>query len=122
MFYELLNSESFEDQAFTTANQDLLFLQELSLSEIGVKHTHKYVYFPSSPNRMQELGSNFGLILFFYYVVTLLMRPLARHSFIMRSLKRFYFIRQNEHDEELFLEPSKRTQMRMEFADIQRDY
>ena len=34
------------------------------------------------------------------------MRPLARHSFIMRSLKRFYFIRQNDPEDKLFMEPT----------------
>lgn len=70
----------------------------------AVSHLQKYVYFSGPPNKMQQLGSNFGLILFFYYVVTLLVRPLARHSFIMRSIKRFYFIRQNEQDDQLFTE------------------
>jgi len=39
------------------------------------------------------VGSSFGLIMLIYYGLTLLVRPLARHSFILRAVKRLYLAR-----------------------------
>ena len=80
MFYDYVNTAALEEPKLQTENPTLLFLQELALMDNGVSNVQKFVYFPGPPNRMQQLGSNFGLILFVYYLVTLLMRPLVGTS------------------------------------------
>ena len=99
--------DSYED-TFPSTDDNFVMLQwELSLADTGIKHSHQTLQpSVSHPNKMQQLGANTGLILFVYYVLTLLLRPLARHSFIMRSLKRLYFVRERSPSDSIF-EPSK---------------
>ena len=44
----------------------------------------------------QKLGMAGGLVLVLYSLLTILMKPIARHSFILRSMKRLYYARTNE--------------------------
>lgn len=42
---------------------------------------------------MDRIGISVGLIIFLYYLVMIVLRPIARHSFILRVFKRLYFVR-----------------------------
>jgi len=47
---------------------------------------------------LTQLGVVSGLIHIFYLVIMLVMRPIARHSFLMRAFKRLYLARTDKPD------------------------
>lgn len=91
-FYDYVSTAE-SSQGEADENESVMLQWSLGLTGTGLRHEQSYISLKSTPNKMQQLGANTGLILFFYYLMTLILRPLARHSFIMRSLKRFYYVR-----------------------------
>lgn len=81
------------DNQRITHNADM-YIQELSVVDIGLRHTKQ----STSGNFFAQVGVISGLIHLLYFVTLMVMRPISRHSFIMRALKRFYMARTTSAD------------------------
>ena len=66
-----------------------MYVQTFSIIDIGLRHTKE----STSGNFLAQVGVCSGLIHLLYFIVLMVMRPISRHSFIMRALKRFYLAR-----------------------------
>ena len=97
MYYDYYDTNVYSDGV---ASGSTLLLHELGIASTGVRHEQQSIAVNVPPaNKLQQLGANTGLILLCYYAVMLITRPLARHSFIMRALKRFYFVRSSDRSD-----------------------
>ena len=86
--------EYYDDRVQDADNQRIaasstMYVQELSVIDIGLRHTKE----STSGNFLAQVGVCSGLIHLLYFMVLMVMRPVSRHSFIMRALKRFYMAR-----------------------------
>ena len=75
----------------------IFFEQQMVLSD------NKNVYIKSN-NYWEKIGISIGLVQAVYFLTMVLIRPLARHSFLIRAMKRLYFARTSS--DSLFKEPS----------------
>lgn len=64
---------------------------------------NKTIYVKSF-NFWEKIGISVGLVHAVYFLTMVLIRPLARHSFLIRAMKRLYFARTS--NDTLFKEPS----------------
>ena len=65
---------------------------------------------------MDRIGISVGCIIFLYFLVMIVLRPIARHSFILRVLKRLYFVR-TASDKKL-VNPKKEGRMNRNMAEF----
>ena len=92
-FYEFASTSMTDSSNMEMApGANLLFEQEVFLQETGMKHSK----FSSAGNFNHRVGISVGLVQLLFFMFKILVRPLARHSFLLRAFKRLYFLRTSD--------------------------
>ena len=88
-----------------------MFEQQVVLDDTRIKYVRNSLVW-------EKVGVSVGLIQALYFVMMVVIRPVARHSFLIRGLKRLYYARTS--DGSIFKEQSKNPLSKTKYSITER--